>query len=319
MSKRKALSKDLVDHPVQMYLNSLNTEASKATMRSALHSVLVLASDGDIGEMTIYDFGWPQIDAAKLEALKAALLKHHGSAHAAKCYAAVLGVLKMCAIQGMYKPEAWMQITLVKGIKVNRNQDAGRMISTDEIEELAIACSNDESAAGARDDAILGIGYSQGPRISEVLSFRLKDYHPKTGVLKIRNGKGGKARLIKASNATKVSLDYWIEQRGSKHGPLFCAINKGGRVFSDMGLSKSSLGKILAKRAEQAGIEPFTMHDLRRTYATNAWANGTPGDLIQKIMGHSSLATTAAYSRSTVEQALKSSERQHYPSQRGRG
>jgi len=205
----------------------------------------------------------------------------------------------------------------LEGVKVSRNHNAGRMLSHGEILALATACAEDSTPAGARDDAILGLCYTQGPRISEIVNFQLEDYEPETGDLIIRKSKGGDTRSVRASNATKDSLDEWIELRGSEPGPLFTAINKGGRVFV-ASLSKSSIGKMLSKRSEQAGVKPFTMHDLRRSFATNAWALGVPGVQIQRLMGHTSIDTTAGYDRSSLEQALKSGERLHYPSLRGR-
>ena len=73
---------------------------------------------------------------------------------------------------------------------------------------------------------------------------------------------------------------------------------------------------MLSKRAEQAGVKPFTMHDLRRSFLTNGWAIGIPGVELQTLAGHASIVTTAGYDRGGLEQALASGEWLHYPSMR---
>jgi len=317
---RTTLSTDLTDHPVTSYLNSLPAKQSRAAMKSALRAVLALAMEVDpreVESMAIWEFPWHSLTPDKLNALKARLLSKYSKAHAAKCFAAVRGVMGACFDLELISAEQLMRIERTKGVKVGKNHKAGRRLSDGEILALARVCAEDPTAAGARDDAILGLGYTQGPRISEVVKFRLEDYDPATGDLAIIGGKGGKDRQIRASNSTKESIEEWIELRGSEPGPLFCPVNKGGRVFVGS-VSKSSLGKMLAKRAEQAGVKPFTMHDLRRSFLTNGWAMGIPGVQLQTLAGHSSIVTTAGYDRGGLEQALASGERLHYPSLRGR-
>lgn len=313
------LSKDLTDHPVAMYLAELDSPASRATMTSALRAVLGLAMKIDpreVDPMAIYEFPWHGLTIDKLIALKAKLSKKYSRAHAAKCYAAVRGILGACYDLELIEADVYARMMRKKGVKVTRNKNAGRMLSDGELADLAIACANDSTAAGTRDSALLGICATQGPRVSEVVKFRLGDYDPATGNLQIRNGKGGEDREIRAANKTKQILEKWIAMRGPEPGPLFTAVNKGGRVFADVGLSKSSLGKMLSKRAKQAGIKPFTLHDLRRTFATNAWALGIPGTQIQRLMGHASIETTAGYDRGSLERALTNGERLHWPDPR---
>lgn len=319
MSGAKALQKDLASHPVASYLNSLTSKSSRRAMRSALKTVLALAADEEpeeIDPMMVFEFPWPSITPAKLNATKAALLQNYSRAHAAKCLAAVRGVMGACFDLRLIDADQLMRIERVKGISVRRNQRAGRRLSEGEILALARACAEDDSPAGARDDAMIGLGYTQGPRISELANLQLEDYDPDTGDLVIRKAKGGKTRTIRAANSTKDSLDEWLTLRGGEPGALFCPVNKGGNVeLSSM--STTAIGKMLKKRAREAGVKSFTMHDLRRTFLTNGWSIGIPGTQLKTIAGHASIETTAAYDRGDLEEALESSERLHYPSMRG--
>ena len=313
-----AVQTDIVSNPVVSYLNSLTSKSSKRTMLSALKSVYALPLGEDprrVNPEDVIAFQWGEIDPGKLKALRAALIEKYSPAMAGKAFAAVRGVLGACFDQKLIDAETWMRLQRVKGIKVNRDQKVGRRLTEGEIVALARACFEDLSPAGARDDAIIGLGVTQGPRVSEYARLELKDYDPTSGDLIIRKSKGGKTRTIRAANSTKDSLDEWLSLRGSEPGPLFCAVDKAGNVKKS-GLTQQSLSKILHKRAEEAGVKRFGAHDLRRTFLTEGWRRGIPGTQLQKLAGHSSMSTTASYDRGSLETALQSSERLHYPSMR---
>lgn len=321
--KGKALRTKFDRHPVTAYINSLTSDSSKRSMLSALKSVFALALGEDprnVDPLVVYNFAWVEISPARVKAIKAALLERYSRRMAAKCLAAVKGVINSMLDDTslISKTETYMRLQrakAVKGISVAGIKKAGRKLSGGEIMALARVCAEDKSPAGARDDAILGLGITQGPRVSELAGLQLKDYDPATGDLTIQNGKGGKSRTIRAANATKTSLDEWIDLRGDEEGPLFCRVNKAGRIHVAP-MSKTALDKMLKRRAAQAGVKPFSAHDLRRTFLTNGWAAGIPGVYLQRIAGHATLSTTSAYDRSDIESALKSSERLHYPSAR---
>lgn len=154
-----------------------------------------------------------------------------------------------------------------------------------------------------------------GPRISEIANLQLEDYDQDSGDLIIRRAKGGKTRSVRVANSTKESIEEWIGFRSSEPGPLFCPVDKVGRVELS-GMSTTAIGSMLKKRAKEAGVKPFTMHDLRRTFLTNGWAIGIPGTQLKTIAGHASIETTASYDRGELEEALKAGERLHYPSLR---
>ena len=313
------LATDFKDHPVTGYINSLTARNSKLTMLSALKSALAVAQGietSEVDPMAVYEFAWHGIGPSEMKALKAALLDRYSSRTAAKAFTAVRGVMGACFDQSLIDADQLMRIERVKGVKVRADQKTARRLTDGEIISLAKSCAADEGPAGSRDDAIIGLGITQGPRIGELTGFQLEDYDPTSGDLIIQNGKGGKARTIRAANSTKDSLDEWIEIRGSDPGPLFCRIKKAGKI-EIAPISSQGLSGMLKKRGEDAGVKAFTFHDLRRTFVSNGWAIGIPGSQLQEVAGHSSMATTAAYDRGDLETALtNTSGRLHYPSQR---
>lgn len=55
--------------------------------------------------------------------------------------------------------------------------------------------------------------------------------------------------------------------------------------------------KMIEKRAKAAGIEKFTPHGLRRTFATRMLDVGADISIVKEAMGHSSINTTQRYNR----------------------
>ena len=84
--------------------------------------------------------------------------------------------------------------------------------------------------------------------------------------------------------------------RGNWPGALLCAVDKAGRV-QQAGISGAAVYRALQKRGEQAGLKPFTPHDLRRTFAGDLLDAGADISTVQRLMGHANTNTTAGYDR----------------------
>jgi site-specific recombinase XerD len=54
---------------------------------------------------------------------------------------------------------------------------------------------------------------------------------------------------------------------------------------------------VLDRLAKQAGIDPFSPHDLRRTFVSQLLERGADLALIQKLAGHAQISTTSKYDR----------------------
>jgi integrase len=66
-------------------------------------------------------------------------------------------------------------------------------------------------------------------------------------------------------------------------------------------VSTTSLQRMLAKRAEEAGIAPFTWHDMRRTAAGDLLDVGADIVTVQRLLGHADPRTTSRYDRRPEE------------------
>jgi site-specific recombinase XerD len=88
-------------------------------------------------------------------------------------------------------------------------------------------------------------------------------------------------------------VSRWIETRHSLgidgHAPLFCTLH--GRP-----LQPSYVRTVLPRLARKAGIEKRVHpHGLRHTHAFELMMEGVPVPIIQRQLGHGSLATTQRY------------------------
>jgi len=89
----------------------------------------------------------------------------------------------------------------------------------------------------------------------------------------------------------------WLQVRGDQPGPLFCAINKGGRLNIGEPITPQAIYNLVDKRGKEAGLASFSPHDLRRTNLTDLLYVGLDLATVQKLAGHASPITTTRYDR----------------------
>jgi integrase/recombinase XerD len=134
--------------------------------------------------------------------------------------------------------------------------------------------------------------YGTGLRIDEALALEVSDIDGARGVLRVRHGKGNRAREVKLSPALYASLrSYWDKER-PVHPYLFVSRRTRRPLLPD------AVRRAFALAAEQAGItKPVRPHVLRHSYATHLLDAGTDVRVIQALLGHGSLQTTMRYTR----------------------
>jgi site-specific recombinase XerD len=155
--------------------------------------------------------------------------------------------------------------------------------------------SADSSPRTLRDLAILAILYGAGLRRAELSALSLDDVEEDTLAV---CGKGRQYRLVFLPKEGCELLSRWIELRGQEAGPLFVRIHRSSKL-TNQPLSTEAIARIVRKRAMEAGIGVLTPHDLRRAMATHLLGNGVDLLLVQKILRHRSVSTTAIYDRRT--------------------
>jgi site-specific recombinase XerD len=155
--------------------------------------------------------------------------------------------------------------------------------------------------------------YGIGLRRAEVAVLELADYDAAEGQLRVR-GKGRKERLGYAAGGTREALERWLEIRGGDPGPLFCRVNKGGRV-ERAPLSGQAIYAILRRLALAADVVAFSPHDLRRTFVSDLLDAGADLVAVQRLAGHANVQTTARYDRRGEHAKRRAAELLHVPYQ----
>lgn len=141
--------------------------------------------------------------------------------------------------------------------------------------------------------------YGAGLRISEALALQLRDIDSTRMVLTVRHGKGDLDRQVALSSVLLEALRvYWRAYRPSSW--LF-----PGRK-PDQPLSASAIQRAIKAARLKAGIaKPATPHTLRHSYATHLMEAGTDLRVIQTLLGHRSLRTTAIYTHVATDRVRR--------------
>lgn len=175
-----------------------------------------------------------------------------------------------------------------------------KYLTDDEVKQLRNTLSDAATLARARgsqlavrDQLVIELALGTGLRVSELANLKVEDLYLKKGqnALHVRNGKGGKDRVVQfSSKLKKLILDY-LEYRTSDSPYLLPS--KRGDQMTRFGISQ--VFKQWAKRARLPAH--YSIHSLRHTYATNLYkASGYNLRLVQQQLGHSSVSTTSVYS-----------------------
>lgn len=295
-------------HPARVYLARLS-KGSRRTMADALDTVAGILSSGRADALSM---PWPALRYQHTAAVRAELAERYAPATANKILAALRGVLAECFRLGLISAEDHARASDVRGIKAD-TLPRGRALTAGELRSLFRVVREDESAAGARDAALMAVLYGAGLRRAEAVALDVADYSVETGTLTVRAGKGRKDRTSYATNGARAALKAWARIRGDQPGPLFLAVNKAGAIRAGQRLTTQAVWAILAKRAGQAGIEHLSPHDLRRSFVSDLLENGADLVTVQRLAGHSNVSTTARYDRRGEEVKRKAAELLHVP------
>lgn len=300
-------------HPVHVYLASLGSDASRATMRQALNQVAMIISGT---RMTADELPWWRLRYSHTQALRSHLAELYAPATANKMLSALRGVLRECWRLGYIDAETFHRAIDLKPVRGSQ-LPAGRALTHAEVLALLEACKRDGAPSGARDAAIIGLAYGCGLRRSELARLEWRDCREDPPVrgqwwLDVRRGKGRKDRRVPLALGADRALWVWVALRGTKDGPLFHPIDKAGRIH-ERGLTSQAIYQLLLKRARKAGIPPFSPHDLRRAYGTVLLERGADLAVVARLMGHSRTETTRMYDRRDERAMRRASLLIHVP------
>jgi integrase/recombinase XerD len=147
---------------------------------------------------------------------------------------------------------------------------------------------------------VLLTAYGAGLRISEACRLRAQDVDSKRGLIHVRLGKGGKDRYVMLAARLLVALRaYWGRVR-PKGAWLFPGRRRGNH------LSPSAVRLALKGAVKKARLKKrVTAHSLRHAFATHLLEAGNDIRLIQVLLGHASIRTTARYAQVSATHVAK--------------
>jgi len=297
----------LDQHPAAVYLAGLSTEHSRRTMRSALNTIAVILTND---AMDAFQIDWSAMRYQHATAVRTVLMDTYKPATANKMLSALRGVLREAWQLGMMAAEDYHRAAAVKAVR-GETLPAGRELLRGELEALLGTCNADPKPAGIRDGALIASLYTGGLRRAEIVSLNVEDYESGSGRLLVR-GKGNKERSVYLPPSARTYMQRWLTLRGDEPGPIFCPINKGGKLQA-RGLSDQAIYNMLRKRAEQAGVKSFSPHDMRRTFVSDLLDAGADISTVSRLAGHANVTTTARYDRRPEEAKQKAAGLLHVP------
>jgi site-specific recombinase XerD len=163
--------------------------------------------------------------------------------------------------------------------------------------KLPVVLSPDEvarfldAAPGLKYKAALSVAYGAGLRVSEVVALKISDIDSKRMVIRIEQGKGHKDRYVMLSPHLLELLRAWCKA-GRPQGWLFPGQNPVNP------LTTRQFNRACHTAAHMAGIDKrVSPHTLRHSFATHLLEQNIDIRVIQVLLGHAKLDTTALYTR----------------------
>lgn len=185
----------------------------------------------------------------------------------------------------------------IKAMKIPKRQVV--FLSKEEVQKL-LSSINGKTVFEARIKALMSVLLASGMRISEALSLNKDDidWERKEAVI---IGKGNKQRTVYFDDDALGWMRAYLLKRDDKNEALFVTFRNIPQRMKPYDLSKQ-----FKHYAQKAGIKKkLTPHILRHTMATIMSINGADIRLIQQILGHSDIETTAKYYLGVDQQAVK--------------
>jgi integrase/recombinase XerD len=163
-----------------------------------------------------------------------------------------------------------------------------------------------DAAPGLKYKAALSVAYGAGLRAAEVVSLKVCDIDSKRMIIRVEQGKGGKDRYVMLSPSLLELLRVWWKA-ARPQGWLF-----PGRDPAQP-MTARQLNRACHAAVQMAEINKrVSLHTLRHSFATHLLEQNIDVRVIQVLLGHAKLDTTALYTRvatKTISEVMSPLER----------
>jgi integrase/recombinase XerC len=180
-----------------------------------------------------------------------------------------------------------------------------------EIHALLRAAGASSHGLAARNYAMMQVMLQAGLRVGEVAALRIADVtmNDRSGSLRIRHGKGLKAREVPLNATGRRALKQHLDRRQSpgQDAALFVSSR-------ETAMPVRTIQAVIASLARRARLKRIAVsaHTLRHTFALS-YLRDNPGKLVElaSLLGHDSLDTTVIYTRPSRDDLAADLERSH--------
>jgi len=287
---------------VLTYVASLASIQSKRTARTAFNRVARL-----LGKDTWPELDWTSLGPQETTLIQAGIVARYSPMTVRTTMAMVRGVLRTGFRLGYIDAERYQRAVLTERVH-GASLPKGRALGRDEVARLKTYVQEELPGAYAVQAwAIFAAGLGGGLRLSEMAALQIDSLQRVKGdrspgsspgpAAQLRvYGKGAKWRLQPLPDGASSAIGHWLGERGKlglTTDRLFVQLTRAGQL-EDAPLGPKGVWGVVHRVGQAAGLEPFTVHDLRRTFATRLFQT-TDIATIKTLMGHANIATTTKY------------------------
>lgn len=191
--------------------------------------------------------------------------------------------VRWCVAEGHMPPRALKLIPTIRGARA-----VPRALNHDQTVRLV------RSLADLRQQVVVGAMLSAGVRCCEVARLRVEDIDERAGTMFVV-GKGNNERILPIPEEYAPILSRWLDWRRRLPGPLIP--NRHGAHYTPKSISRLVSIWMRSSGVKVASWDGRSAHSLRHTCASDVLELGAPITVVQRLLGHENLSTTATYLR----------------------
>ncbi|MFT4962047.1 MAG: integrase/recombinase XerD, partial [Paracoccaceae bacterium] len=152
-------------------------------------------------------------------------------------------------------------------------------------------------APGTKAHVMLSLAYGCGMRAGEVVRLKVGDIDSAQEIIRIVQAKGRKDRnVMLPTDILGLLREWWKERPTGQDQDVPAPQRVLFPGYRGKHLSARQISRLFKQTAQEAGItKPVTLHTLRHSFATHLLERGVDIRVIQALLGHSKLTTTARY------------------------
>ena len=193
-----------------------------------------------------------------------------------------------------------------------------RGLTEAEIQALLRAAGQTGHGLAKRNYALVEVLLEAGLRVGEVAALRIGDLtmHARSGVVRVRDGKGRKQRDVPLNSHARRALQLYLQGREPRRDEDYVFLSERGGKPLSLRTMQATISE-LARRAKITRI-PVSPHTMRHCFALR-YLKHNPGKLLElaTLLGHESLDTTAVYTRPSAEELAADLEKSGTRKERG--